>query len=384
MVSSEGSKKRMAAALKSMPSPSLIQMLAGKRATAMSLRALFETASSQSLLSFGARRVSMAQFLHRELPIRMAQRIDELSRLPFGLAQSEDVRWITETYGTHVERLVNTKKPENANEEEAFARAVSEVLVNRVAVPRRLARAVRQTLVNSDERETVDDAIERFFVSRIGLRLLVEHYLTARAKDGAGEIDAFCKPGQVALETAKVAKDLCERDLGRSPNIDIVGDLDATFTYAPQHCRYVLLELLKNACRATSEFHSDGPLPPVKVVVVAGDEDFSIKVADLGGGCSRREAKLAWSWFHSKYPLPQNDQADGGTTNDPSLALTSGWGLGLPLSRAYTRYFGGDLRLRALQGYGCDSYIFLSRLGFACEKLPTRVQFSPAERDSTL
>ena len=35
--------------------------------------------------------------------------------------------------------------------------------------------------------------------------------------------------------------------------------------------------------------------------------------------------------------------------NTPVLA---GWGVGLPLSRTYARYFGGDLDIKSMDGYG--------------------------------
>lgn len=35
---------------------------------------------------------------------------------------------------------------------------------------------------------------------------------------------------------------------------------------------------------------------------------------------------------------------------------------GLPLSRLYARFFGGDLRLISMDGYGTDVYIHLNKL----------------------
>nr|AAV41811.1 pyruvate dehydrogenase kinase-like protein [Chlamydomonas incerta] len=40
----------------------------------------------------------------------------------------------------------------------------------------------------------------------------------------------------------------------------------------------------------------------------------------------------------------------------------AGLGFGLPLSRLYARYFGGDLRLQTIPGYGVDAYLTLRRL----------------------
>lgn len=39
----------------------------------------------------------------------------------------------------------------------------------------------------------------------------------------------------------------------------------------------------------------------------------------------------------------------------------AGFGMGLPLSRLYARYFGGSLKLRPMEGYGTDAYIHLHR-----------------------
>lgn len=67
----------------------------------------------------------------------------------------------------------------------------------------------------------------------------------------------------------------------------------------------------------------------------------------------------------------------------------AGFGYGLPLSRLvslfphlsfvslsfthpvqYARYFGGDLRLISMDGFGTDVYIHLNKLSSSCEPLP--------------
>ena len=59
-------------------------------------------------------------------------------------------------------------------------------------------------------------------------------------------------------------------------------------------------------------------------------------------------------------------------------------GFGLPLARVYARYFGGDLTLKSMEGYGVDVYIHLPVLGIACENLPESVILSPGNQDSSL
>ena len=48
----------------------------------------------------------------------------------------------------------------------------------------------------------------------------------------------------------------------------------------------------------------------------------------------------------------------------------AGLGYGLPISRSYARYFGGDLVIVSMEGYGTDAYLHLSRLGDNQEPLP--------------
>ena len=41
----------------------------------------------------------------------------------------------------------------------------------------------------------------------------------------------------------------------------------------------------------------------------------------------------------------------------------AGYGFGLPLSRVYARYFGGDIHVQSMHGYGTDVYLNLNHLG---------------------
>lgn len=40
----------------------------------------------------------------------------------------------------------------------------------------------------------------------------------------------------------------------------------------------------------------------------------------------------------------------------------AGFGFGLPLSRVYARYFGGDLQVISTERFGTDAYVYLKRV----------------------
>jgi pyruvate dehydrogenase kinase 2/3/4 len=60
----------------------------------------------------------------------------------------------------------------------------------------------------------------------------------------------------------------------------------------------------------------------------------------------------------------------GSSSDFDTASPLAGLGYGLPISRAYARYFGGDLSLMSMEGYGTDAFVHLSRLGIHDEPLP--------------
>ena len=66
---------------------------------------------------------------------------------------------------------------------------------------------------------------------------------------------------------------------------------------------------------------------------------------------------------HTRQPPPTNVN----NIHDPPMA---GFGYGLPTSRLYAQYFGGDMQCISMDGYGTDMYVYLNRLGDTEEPLP--------------
>mmetsp|Transcript_19345 Transcript_19345/g.41789 ORF Transcript_19345/g.41789 Transcript_19345/m.41789 type:complete len:290 (-) Transcript_19345:21-890(-) len=229
-----------------------------------------------------------------------------------------------------------------------------------------------------------------FFLSRIGLRFLIEHHITSQTeRQGfSGIIEGDCEILRYVELASHEAGVLCDHYYGESPvlSVEQVTNRDSVrFTYVPGHLKYMLTEVLKNSFKATVEFNrkKDEELPPVLVTIVEGETDVSIKISDRGGGIERAKAPLCWSYLHStaEDPRVQEDLLHDGVAQSHVLA---GYGVGLPLSRLYARYFGGDLDLKSMHGYGTDAFFHLPRLGENCENLPKTVLNSPAEGTSSI
>ena len=120
------------------------------------------------------------------------------------------------------------------------------------------------------------------------------------------------------------------------------------------------------------------PMQPIRVVIVKGEEDVTIKIADRGGGIPRSKMKKVWRFAHST-------AGEDECTSDFGVNAITGTqlrGFGLPLARIYARYLGGELTLKSMEGYGLDAYLHLPRLGDSCENLPLEVRYSPGELNS--
>lgn len=146
---------------------------------------------------------------------------------------------------------------------------------------------------------------------------------------------------------------MCMREYGSAPDVSVYGDRSFTFAYVPSHLHHMVFELVKNSLRAVEDRFQDSldESPPIRLVVAEGGEDITIKVSDEGGGIARSGLPRIWTYLYTTAKAPvelDDDEAEGA---DGPVVL-AGYGYGLPISRLYARYFGGDLQIISMEGYG--------------------------------
>lgn len=355
-------------------------------------------------------RLRNAQFLHKELPIRIAQRAVDLLTLPHGLNQSTPIRNVAHIYLRYLNLFENFPSPTTMEEEEDFTEMLTGIMLDRTSIPMDIARGIhswhdeRREDLDPIQTQEMEDALYRFFTARVGLRFLTEHHILSSPtahknalrndkrhanhhSEHDGCIQTDCSPVEEISRMAEKVTRQTKEYYGICPKIEIssIATTDqSNFTYVPHHLQYMLAELLKNSCRATVRTHlsrglstAQDEMPEIRVVVVHGAEDVTIKVCDRGGGVPRSTMKQIWKFAHST--REEEGQSEFGTDD-----ITGGHirGFGLPLCRIYARYFGGDLTLKSMEGYGLDAYLYLPRLGDSCEKMPLSVKASPGAQIS--
>ena len=332
--------------------------------------------------------MQVASFIRREMPVRLAHRIQDLDRIPI-LRDMPSVQTVKGIYINSFLELVDQPKIISKDDEDKFAATLetlyqnhSNVLIQMAQGAYELREAVRKGQIPGKVTGDVEFArmkechefLDRFYMTRIGIRVLAGQYLALRGhplRNYVGMICSQTSPFAIVQHAANDATMMCSRKYGDSPEVVIKGRLDLTFAYIPTHLHYILLELIKNAMRATVEKHGIyAHLPPVVVIIADSpdNEDIVIKVADEGGGIPRSQIDKIWSYLFTTAD-PQIQEGFIAGQDHSSDSPLAGLGYGLPISRSYARYFGGDLDIMSMEGFGTDAFVYLHRLGDSEEPL---------------
>ncbi len=344
-----------------------IEEYAAHPTTQVTLRQLYEFARSANERTY----IRSAQFLHREMPIRLAGKVKELENIPGGLFEVPSVQTVRDWYIESFREITAFPFPRTVEDDRKFSELLAQIKYRHRNQVQVMARGIQEFLRRNPssalDEEALRHFLDGFYMSRIGIRVLLGHHTALHEKlpGWSGIICARTSPKEVAERAMAEAGDLCRRTYGEPPPVRIVGKTTLSFKYIPSHLFHMVFELAKNSFRAVIDHHGDqnGSLPPVTVVIAGGVEDVSLKISDEGGGIPRSCIDKVWNYTY--------------TTANPELfpytgddSLMAGLGHGLPLCRLYARYFGGDLQLISLEGYGTDSYLHLSRLGNTLEAIP--------------
>jgi pyruvate dehydrogenase kinase 2/3/4 len=325
--------------------------------------------------------LAQARFLHHELPVRLSHRVQELGSLPFGLSEMPSVRRMRDMYADSIRELTDCPRPDDTRGEKAFTELIAGIKYRHRDVVPTIARGILELKRGRGPdavNEELQAFLDRLYISRIGCRMLIGHHIALHGTARAGHVGLICEkcsPAEVARQAILDARLICRLHYGVAPAVGLLGNLDLCFTYIPSHLHHMLIEILKNAMRAVVEFHGPGgDLPMVRVAIAGGAEDVTIKIADEGGGIARSGISRIWTYLYSTAPPPDLDSWDPSSTD--FVPPYAGLGYGLPLSRLYARYFGGDLHILSMEGYGTDAFFHLRRLANAEEVIPRKLCLS--------
>eukprot|EP00126_Sphaerothecum_destruens_P005381 Sdes_comp18731_c0_seq1m9073 len=340
-----------------------------------------------------------AVFLRSELQIRLAHMVKEFDSIqPSKLLEMPSTKKVRGWYIDSFTDLLKFLPPDDMKSSDQpdkivadFTELTKKIIQRHSPVVTTMAQGILEFKKRVPDFENIQKAgklhyfLDRFYMSRIGIRMLMQQHIElfgnkegAPPKGWVGVIDKYCQPAMIVADAAINAKFLCDQCYMTSPDFEVLTPNASSgstiqFPYIPSHLYHICFELLKNSMRAVTESHqdSDKPMPKVRIVVVEGEEDLTIKISDEGNGIKRSDMPFIFTYLYTTAQAP-----DLVAEADMNHAPLAGFGYGLPLSRLYARYLGGELSIISTEGFGTDAYIYLKRAPTdAGEVLPS---FSPA------
>ncbi|XP_077511803.1 branched-chain alpha-ketoacid dehydrogenase kinase-like isoform X4 [Amblyomma americanum] len=296
----------------------------------------------------GSHLLRSAQYLHKELPVRIAHRIAGFRNLPFIVGCNPTILAVHELYTQTFYLLTEIPPVTDFESESRYSETVQQVLDDHKDVVTQLAAGFKECRKHIKQDEMVKTFLDRTLTSRLGMRMLAEHHIALR-KDRphhVGIINTAMRPKDVIEKWADFVRQVSVHKYGKAPPFKYNGHLNCTFPYIQMPLDYIIPELLKNA----------------------------VRISDRGGGIAHEHLGQIMQ-YHFSTAGAREGQYDGGLlgtmmnspTDGPAGGPMHGFGFGLPTSRAYAEYLGGTLTLETLQGIGTDVYLRLRHIDGKCE-----------------
>ncbi|KAI9100623.1 branched-chain alpha-ketoacid dehydrogenase [Phlyctochytrium arcticum] len=324
--------------------------------------------SLQELLQLGEQHdlLSSARFAHRELPKRMARRVKALQNLPFIVGVNPYLKSVYQLYRDSLETLLSLPEPVDQATQQEFTDELRKLVGAHQEVIPKLAKGFKEC-IKYMSKESATKFLDSMIHARIGIRVIAEHHLSLHqpVENYIGVVNTKFRPATLLDSVAKYAQDLCELNYGSAPDYKLFGHTDTEIPYIGVHLEYVIMELLKNAFRATVEYSQRTerwPHPTVEIAVSKGQDEVTIRVRDQGGGISIKDLPHIWDYSYTS--VPKYEDGEGIFSTQARLDMQAGvggpmagLGFGLPMSRIYAEYFGGSLHIRSINGHGCDVFL---------------------------
>lgn len=330
-----------------------------KTATSLSLGYL----SKATKIDCSKHMITQANFLKNELPIRLAGRVIDLDCLPVGLAYQASVQKVRNLYIESFNKIDTFESIKSLEDVDEFTTMLYKIKNDHSEVPLDLSQGVislrnsiGNDIYNYKFSKVIDNFLDTFYISRIGLRTLIELHIQSYNKD-ASPLIKNTNIYNVFQSTSGEIYKILDRQYGYERDSDLqfkwYGDKEIDFVFIPHHLYYILSEVMKNAAQATI-YRED--IKPIECSCIETDKDIIIRISDHGISFSRDKMDSIFSYLYT-------------TTYDNINKSLSGYGHGLPLARLYSQYFGGDIKIIPYDGVGTDVIIYLPKTHSNLERL---------------
>ncbi|XP_044179301.1 pyruvate dehydrogenase (acetyl-transferring) kinase isozyme 2, mitochondrial-like isoform X2 [Acropora millepora] len=295
--------------------------------------------SIEQFTTFGktAKPVESFQFGRHELPVRLAHIIREIDLLPKNLLKMPSVEFVRSWYVQSFRELLEFQEEDETEEvTNRFTQNLMSIKHRHDNVVETMAQGImelRQQEGDDAFHPSIQYFLDRFYMSRISIRMLITQHLLLFGQDARssksnfiGCFDPNCHVISVVEDAVSNAAYLCEQVYCASPSVEIseVNAHDSKkpvqVAYIPGHLYHMLFELMKNAMRAVVEQTGENlNSPPIKILITKGKQDLTVKISDQGGGIPKCKIDQVFEYHYTSAREPLKT---GGTA--PMVRLVMG------------------------------------------------------------
>ena len=318
----------------------ILRNLVKKHETPLQLRYLYDFGNKRNSIN----KINQTKFLYKELSIRMSHRLFDLLKLPYGLPMVADIKSVINLYSSSISIINSQKIPQNLNEVIHFTNILEKIKYRHTNLEIKIADGLKSLDTELIDNHLIDKELNNFFLSRISIRTLISQQIETIKYDG--NIFKKCNIVQILNDVINDIDLNCQYVGIIKPKIIInYSNKNSTVINVCSNIYYIFNEIIKNAIVA----HNKNNIKlPIEINVIEGKEDIIIKISDKGLGFNHSKLDNIFSYSYS-------------TTNDEQgqhLNSISGYGFGLPLSKLYTEYFGGNLYVIPMDNGNGRLYLF--------------------------
>lgn len=348
--------------------------------------------------------IESAAIVHREIPIRIANIVNEFNNLPFRVASNDKIQETFENYHTSFRKLQWFRQIQDIDSKRTwinvleYTKLLEDLLISHSDVLHNLITGFQEVARNNSDMTKTYNFLNKILSERVAIRLIVEHLVKLvkesdtpssdpyhntheHAPRYIGVFDTDFNPKELIKSIYAETEAICIEQYGGCPKLASVkryycrdgfpelddGD-DLNFKYIPGPLEYCLKEVIKNAMRAQVTAYADkhghitsyGSMKEIKAITVQNEHDFIIKISDRGRGIPHENIGKIWNYnFSTKDDHNDKDSAFGAITtakNEMHRGLF-GYGCGLPIAKVYIEKMNGTINIQSIQGYGTDVLI---------------------------
>lgn len=349
------------------------------------------------------RLVTSANWVRDELLVRLAHRIRDFQQLPFIVGTNPNIEWSYRLYWGAFEALRKTPTIKTTQDNDSFCTLLVNLFEDGQQVLPRMALGISECASHFKPHDNVlDRFLNRMLQARISRRLLADQHLALtkacngggpsvsssssssnKSKNQVGIFNTECSARAILDQVLALVTRQYQHPSSLPPVQVQIPENDIIFAYIPDQLQHILYELLHNATKYTLLHHhgTTTSLPPIRVTVSANKTDVFFRVSDQAGGIVMPKYERLWSYQEranrgdftdfQHVPLMPVTMADRfrqqqTTANGPHHVSL---GIGLLMSRVFAEYWGGELQVITMDGYGTDAYVRIPRTGLLTENI---------------